>query len=461
MANAEAEEYKKKGNDAFKERNWDEAIKQYNKAIALDPNNAAYYSNRAGAWSSKGKHESALADANKCLAQDRNFVKGYARKGKALFDMSKWDEAEEAYKDGIAVDVANDSCMRGLADISAARQRKRQSGGGGGGAGGMMSGLMGGGLATKLLEGMKSGGRMKMYMMMMGGYMLFTMIKGSTSSGSSSSRSSTLLHEASDGIDTEPQASPGQVRHFADIGGSWLSYLQVKGKADSALLLLHRTSLSAEAEFGSLLPRLRQVASGPRLLIPDRPCHGYSTCPSGGEPDAAVWLNGFLTQRGAAVPPRLAVVAAGREAMGYALALARRRPEVTQVWLLAPRAEGPAPVSFTSAQELTEWLAAQRGAKTVQELADAARWAAGGASDREPKAAPSSFNVPKLPDDCKVTILYGEDDPEDEELSSKLELQGVKFKVRNLGTREELFDALSEDVQQLMAPEDHLDEEET
>eukprot|EP00409_Alexandrium_fundyense_P002355 CAMPEP_0185903958 /NCGR_PEP_ID=MMETSP0196C-20130402/3248_1 /TAXON_ID=2932 /ORGANISM="Alexandrium fundyense, Strain CCMP1719" /LENGTH=100 /DNA_ID=CAMNT_0028623133 /DNA_START=90 /DNA_END=388 /DNA_ORIENTATION=+ len=100
MVSEEAEEYKKRGNDAFKERKWDEAIKQYNKAIALDPTNAAYYSNRSGAWSSKSNHESALADANKCLSQDPQFVKGYARKGKALFDMDEWDQAEVAYKEG-------------------------------------------------------------------------------------------------------------------------------------------------------------------------------------------------------------------------------------------------------------------------------------------------------------------------------------------------------------------------
>ncbi len=34
------------GNDAYASKNYDEAIKFYSEAIALDENNAVYYSNR-------------------------------------------------------------------------------------------------------------------------------------------------------------------------------------------------------------------------------------------------------------------------------------------------------------------------------------------------------------------------------------------------------------------------------
>lgn len=65
-----AEEHKKKGNEAFKNADWDLAIKEYNKAISLDNKQPAYFSNRAACWSSKGNHESALADASRCLELD-------------------------------------------------------------------------------------------------------------------------------------------------------------------------------------------------------------------------------------------------------------------------------------------------------------------------------------------------------------------------------------------------------
>lgn len=40
LAAMSAEEFKKKGNDAFKDKRWDDAIENYNKAISLEPNQA-------------------------------------------------------------------------------------------------------------------------------------------------------------------------------------------------------------------------------------------------------------------------------------------------------------------------------------------------------------------------------------------------------------------------------------
>lgn len=121
----EAEEYKKKGNDFFKDKKYDDAIKQYNKAIQLNPDNASYYSNRAACWSCKQNHESALADAKRCLERDDTFVKGYCRKGKALCDLGQFDEAEAAYKEGLAKEPGNDACQRGLTEVSNARRATR------------------------------------------------------------------------------------------------------------------------------------------------------------------------------------------------------------------------------------------------------------------------------------------------------------------------------------------------
>lgn len=62
----------------------DAAIDSYSKAIALDPTNAVYFSNRAAACSSKGDHASAVEDAKRAIEVDPSFVKAYSRLGYPL-----------------------------------------------------------------------------------------------------------------------------------------------------------------------------------------------------------------------------------------------------------------------------------------------------------------------------------------------------------------------------------------
>lgn len=63
----------------------DAAIDSYSKAIALDPTNAVYFSNRAAAYSSKAVHASAVEDAKKAIELDPSFVKAYSRLGYILY----------------------------------------------------------------------------------------------------------------------------------------------------------------------------------------------------------------------------------------------------------------------------------------------------------------------------------------------------------------------------------------
>ena len=78
---AAAEKLKATGNAQMSSKKYDDAIKSYTQAIALDPTNAVYYSNRAAAYSSKGEHSSAVLDAEKAIEADPSFVKAYHRLG--------------------------------------------------------------------------------------------------------------------------------------------------------------------------------------------------------------------------------------------------------------------------------------------------------------------------------------------------------------------------------------------
>ena len=60
------------------------AISAYTSAIALDPTNPVYYSNRAAAHSSSNSHEEAVKDAQKAIEVDPDFVKAYHRLGLVL-----------------------------------------------------------------------------------------------------------------------------------------------------------------------------------------------------------------------------------------------------------------------------------------------------------------------------------------------------------------------------------------
>lgn len=60
---------------------YDSAIQKYTEAIAKDPLNAVYLSNRAAAWGGVGQHEKAVEDAQKALEVDPTFSKAFSRLG--------------------------------------------------------------------------------------------------------------------------------------------------------------------------------------------------------------------------------------------------------------------------------------------------------------------------------------------------------------------------------------------
>lgn len=76
-----AEKFKAEGNARMSVKQYDEAISAYTEAIALDPTNPVYYSNRAAAHSSKEEHEEAILDAEKAIEVDSSFIKAYHRLG--------------------------------------------------------------------------------------------------------------------------------------------------------------------------------------------------------------------------------------------------------------------------------------------------------------------------------------------------------------------------------------------
>merc|ERR1719494_188496 len=90
------------------------AIKMYTEAILVDPDNHVLYSNRSAAYAKDAKYDQALADARRTVELKSDWAKGYSRLGAALSLLKSYDEAEDAYMQGLKIDPNNEQLKAGL-----------------------------------------------------------------------------------------------------------------------------------------------------------------------------------------------------------------------------------------------------------------------------------------------------------------------------------------------------------
>ncbi|EPY36460.1 ankyrin/TPR repeat protein [Strigomonas culicis] len=109
----EAEKYKAQGNKCFEKREYMKAIKFYSLAIQLDNLNHVYFSNRALCYFNQQNLLLARWDAERCIALNQQWFKGYLRKAMALSSLKKYAEALEAVDEGLRLNGGN----RDLLDV--------------------------------------------------------------------------------------------------------------------------------------------------------------------------------------------------------------------------------------------------------------------------------------------------------------------------------------------------------
>ncbi|KAI9174424.1 hypothetical protein LWI28_017035 [Acer negundo] len=102
-----AEIAKEKGNQAFKDKQWQKAIGFYTEAIKLIGNNATYYSNRAAAHLEQGSFLQAEADCTKAISHDKKNVKAYLRRGTAREMLGYYKEAIEDFSYALVLEPTN------------------------------------------------------------------------------------------------------------------------------------------------------------------------------------------------------------------------------------------------------------------------------------------------------------------------------------------------------------------
>ncbi|XP_048134133.1 ankyrin-3-like [Rhodamnia argentea] len=103
-AKQKAAEAKSRGDDAFRRKDYGEAVHAYAQALGFDPNEATLLSNRSLCWFHLGQGERALADAKACRELRPDWPKACYREGAALSLLQRFDEAANAFSEGVKLD---------------------------------------------------------------------------------------------------------------------------------------------------------------------------------------------------------------------------------------------------------------------------------------------------------------------------------------------------------------------
>lgn len=122
VKNADAQELKKAGNDAFARGNWKMAVEHFSSAIKLDPTDQVFYSNRSGAYANLARYEEALRDALKCVELKPDWWKGWSRKGYAEYHLNEFGASEQSYERGMKLSPHEKSLVEGRDKARAAQQ---------------------------------------------------------------------------------------------------------------------------------------------------------------------------------------------------------------------------------------------------------------------------------------------------------------------------------------------------
>lgn len=127
--NAEVNQLKIDGNQAYKVNNYSKAIELYTLAIELSWSRPLWeplafqfvkeeltpiLSNRSSANFNLGRYIDALVDAEIVIRLKKDWSKGYYRKGKALFELKRFAESITCYGTGLLYEVDNQDLLDAL-----------------------------------------------------------------------------------------------------------------------------------------------------------------------------------------------------------------------------------------------------------------------------------------------------------------------------------------------------------
>ena len=112
-----AEERKNKGNEFFKKKKFELAIKEYTAAIKLDQSNAIYFNNRATAYFQISKFQEAEKDASMALKMDPRYTKAFIRRGLSREALGKLEAALNDFESANEIEKGIDLVNKKLKEI--------------------------------------------------------------------------------------------------------------------------------------------------------------------------------------------------------------------------------------------------------------------------------------------------------------------------------------------------------
>ncbi|KAL7516355.1 hypothetical protein ACHAWX_001380 [Stephanocyclus meneghinianus] len=113
-----AEEAKQRGNEAFRNKDWGEAVREYEEAVKRSPNNAPIRNNLAAALCKIMDFNGAKMHIEKAVEIDPKYVKAWARKGDIEVLTKENHKAVESYKRGLEIEPTNTACKDGLRKVT-------------------------------------------------------------------------------------------------------------------------------------------------------------------------------------------------------------------------------------------------------------------------------------------------------------------------------------------------------
>ena len=112
----QANEWFEKGRVHILNKEYDDAIEAFNRAIAINPDYNKAYHGRGVAYSQKLQYDRAIEDFNRVIAIDPNFAPAYEQRGLVYNDKAEYDKALKDFNKVITLDPnrANSFVGRGL-----------------------------------------------------------------------------------------------------------------------------------------------------------------------------------------------------------------------------------------------------------------------------------------------------------------------------------------------------------
>ncbi len=93
---------------------YDDAIADYDKAIALDPNYATAYNDRGNAYGRKGAFDRAIADFDKAIALNRNYALAYFNRGVVYYEKGNKEQTIADFRKALEINSSDQDAKDGL-----------------------------------------------------------------------------------------------------------------------------------------------------------------------------------------------------------------------------------------------------------------------------------------------------------------------------------------------------------